>query len=173
MKNIQHETSDGDKPSKTQRKQAMHALQQVGEQLVTLNDQQLIALNLPEQLLAAINDARRISKYAARHRQMQYIGKLMRHLDMSLIQEKLNAWKQVTLNQTALLHQVEHWRERILTDTTALTEFANQYPTADLTRIRLLIRNTLKEKKADKPPKSYRLLFQALQTVIQQSQSDL
>ena len=172
MENIQHEIiGNDDKPSKTRRKQAMLALQKVGEQLVTLNDQQLEALNLPAQLLEAILEARHISKNGARRRQMQYIGKLMRHVDMLPIQEKLEAWQQVALNQTALLHQTEQWRERILTDSAALTEFANQYPTADITRIRLLARNALKERKANKPPKNYRQLFQLLHAVILQSQN--
>ncbi len=172
MENTQNHIADcDDKLSKTQRKQAMHALQKIGEQLTTLNDQQLNALNLPAQLQEAVDEARHINKFGARKRQMQYIGKLMRHVDILPIQEKLDTWQQASLNQTALLHQTEQWRERILTDVTALTDFVNQYPTTEITHIRLLVRNTLKERKANKPPKSYRLLFQALQAIILQAQN--
>ncbi|HNP25633.1 MAG TPA: ribosome biogenesis factor YjgA [Nitrosomonas sp.] len=164
---------DANKPSKTQRKQAMHMLQKMGAQLVELNDRQLEELNLPEILLDAVFDARRINKYGARERQMQYIGKLMRKIDVLPIQEKLNAWQQIPLQQTAQLHQTERWRERLLSDTEALTEFIRQYPTADIKQIRLLTRNTLKEKESGKPPKSYRLLFQVIQMAIQESNESL
>ncbi|MGZ5175127.1 MAG: ribosome biogenesis factor YjgA, partial [Burkholderiales bacterium] len=68
-------------PSKTQRKKQMHELQDLGTELVDLNEQQLAAIDLPESLLEAVMEARRISKFEARRRQMQYIGKLMRSID--------------------------------------------------------------------------------------------
>ena len=167
MQNSQNKAIEHDvKLSKTQRKKAMLALQRMGEQLVALNDKQLGELDLPEMLIDAIHDARRINKFGARQRQMQFIGKLMRHIDMVPIQEKLDAWQQRSLNQTALSHQTEHWRERILNDTKAITEFAATYTAADIKQIRALTRNAHKEKQANKPPKSYRLLFHALHTVI-------
>jgi ribosome-associated protein len=155
-----------DIPSKTQRKKDMHALQEIGEQLVELDQKKLQAFDLPEILIDAINLARPMSKHGARRRQLQYIGKLMRNIDILPIQEKLDAWQKTSLHQTARLHQLERWRERLLSDEHAFTEFAQKYPTADLQHLRLLIRNAQKEKAADKPPKSFRLLFQELQAVI-------
>ena len=159
-----------DKPSKTQRKRTMHTLQKMGEQLVELNDKQLDELELPEILVDAIRETRRINKFGARKRQMQFIGKLMRQVDSAPIQKKIDVWQQRSLNQNALLHQTERWRERILTDAEALTEFAKNYPIADLQQIRVLARNVVKERKTDKLSKSYRMLFQALQTVISEQE---
>lgn len=153
-------------PSKTQRKKDMHALQEIGEQLVELDPKKLTEFDLPEILLDAIRMARPMNQHGARRRQMQYIGKLMRTIDVLPIQQKLDSWHQLSLHQTAQLHQLERWRERLLSDEHALTEFAEKYPTADLQHLRLLIRNAQKEKAAEKPPKSFRLLFQALQAVI-------
>lgn len=153
-------------PSKTRRKKDMHALQEIGEQLVELDPKKLNEFDLPEILLDAILLARPMTKHGARRRQMQYIGRLMREVDMQPIQEKLDAWQQVSVHQTARLHQLERWRERLLTDEHALTEFAKKYPAADLQHLRLLIRNAQKEKAADKPPKSFRSLFQELQAII-------
>lgn len=155
-----------DQPSKTRRKQEMHALQAVGEQLVALDMKRLIELELSEQLMDAILQARQIQKHGARRRQLQYIGKIMRHIDVQPVQEKLAAWARVPLEQTAWFHQLEHWRERLLNEEQALTEFAQQFPQADLQQIRLLIRNARKEKLADKPPKSYRQLFQVLREIV-------
>lgn len=165
-------TNPDEKPSKTKQKKVMHALQKLGEDLVELNDKQLTALDLPEQLHDAINQMKQISKFGARQRQLQYIGKIMRKIDVSSIQEKLNAWKQVSVHQTAQLHRIERWRERLLTDSIAITEFADKYPTTDIKHIHLLIRNTLKERKSGSSTKNYRLLFQAIQKTLLTSNSD-
>lgn len=153
-------------PSKTQRKKDMHALQRMGEELVELDPKKLAELALPEILNDAIVLARSLQKHGARRRQLQYIGRLMREIDAQPIQQMLTMWDQPSVQQTARLHQLERWRERLLSDEQALTEFAQQYPHADLQRLRSLIRNAIKEKDAEKPPKSFRLLFQALQSVV-------
>ncbi|MDH5479210.1 MAG: DUF615 domain-containing protein [Nitrosomonas sp.] len=155
-----------DRPSKTQRKKAMHALQNIGEQLVELDTKKLEELNLPEILMNAVLEAKQIKKHGGRRRQMQYIGKVMRNIDVLPIQEKLDAWQQTSIQQTGRLHQLERWRERLLTDENALTEFAEKYPDADLQHLRALVRNALKEKQANKPPKNFRLLFQELQKYL-------
>ena len=137
-----HEMSDESTlPSKTKRKKDMHALQEIGEQLVELGTKKLAEFD----------------KHGARRRQLQYIGKLMRQVDVLPIQEKLAVWNQTSLQHTARLHNLERWRERLLSDEAALTEFAQKYPNVDLQQLRMLIRNTHKERAANKPPKSYRL----------------
>ena len=70
-----------DRPSKTQQKAAMHALRDLGSELVELSPGQLKRMDLPEALYAAVRDAQKITAHGARRRQLQYIGKLMRRLD--------------------------------------------------------------------------------------------
>lgn len=152
--------------SKTRRKQAMHALQDIGEQLVALDAKQIAELDLPETLRDAILETKLITKHEARRRQLQYIGKLMREIDIAPIQEKINARQRTSLHHTAWLHQLERWRERLLTDETVFTEFGQQYPHADLQRLRTLVRNANQEKLAGKPPKNFRALFHELRTII-------
>lgn len=154
-------------PSKSQRKRDMHELQDIGEQLLELNDEQFAQMALPESLGDALLEARRLHhtrKHEAQRRQMQYIGKLMRETDTAPILEKLAAWRGASKRHAAQLHQIERWRERLLDerDTTVLSELATAYPTADLQHLRTLARNAQKEKIANKPPKNFRLLFQAL-----------
>ena len=55
-------------PSKTRRKKDMHALQEIGEQLVELDQKKLSEFNLPEILLDAIHLARPMTKHGARRR---------------------------------------------------------------------------------------------------------
>jgi ribosome-associated protein len=79
----------GARPSKSARKRTAHAAQNLGETLLALADEELAALPLPESLLEALRDARRIRSRAARARQRQYIGKLMRTVDPQAVRAAL------------------------------------------------------------------------------------
>lgn len=153
-------------PSKTKIKKQMHDLQKIGEQLAALNKDQLNELDLPENLRDAINEVKRITKFGAISRQMQYIGRLMRDIDPAPIVAKMEVWNGTSRQHVAWLHQVEHWRDRLLEHPDALTELLAAHPQADAQRLRTLIRNALKEKELNKPPKSYRELFQVLRDII-------
>lgn len=72
---------DETKPSKSARKREYLALQKLGEELVTLRESDLLSMPLDEDLLEAVQEARRIKAHGALRRQKQYIGKLMRHVD--------------------------------------------------------------------------------------------
>lgn len=167
MQNNSEDEIDEDLPlSKTKRKHQMHTLQDMGEELVEFEIKRLNELNLPEILMDAILLAKQTKKHGARRRQMQYIGKLMRNVDVAPFQEKIDSWKNVSLQNKARLHLIENWRTRLLADDKAFTEFGEKFPAADMQHLRLLARNALKEKEANKPPKSFRLLFQELQGII-------
>ena len=152
--------------SKTRLKQDMHALQDIGEQLVTFNLKQLSELNLSEILIDAIIEAKKIHKHEARRRQMQFIGKLMREVDVAPIQQKSSIWGGISSQHNAWSNLLEHWRDRLLTDEHAIAEFGREYPAADLQLLRTLMRNTHKEKIANKAPKSFRVLFRELKIII-------
>ena len=156
-------------PSKSQRKRQMHELQDLGVALVELNDQQLAAVELPENLLEAVLEARRITKWEGRRRQMQYIGKLMRFVDPEPIRECIRAYTATSNAQTVRLHQLERWRLRLLEDENALTELLNTYPQADGAQLRLLIRNTRRERELGQPPKNFRALFKLLSETLVES----
>ena len=162
------EFSDEDlPPSKTKRKQEMHSLQDLGGALIDLSKDKLKQLNLPEDLLTAIMLAKKLlNTRGAQRRQLQYIGKLMREVDPAPIQAKLDAWSGVSKAETTKLHQLERWRERLLSDDSALSELMNNYPGADAQYLRTLIRNAHKEQLNNKPPKSSRALFKSLRELI-------
>jgi ribosome-associated protein len=151
--------------SKTRVKQEMHALQKIGERLIELNPNQLKEFFLPDTLFEAIIEAKQIHKNGARRRQIQYIGRLMREVDISPIKKKLSAWDGISKQHTAWIHQIERWRDSLLKDKSSFAEFARLYPD-DLQRIRTLTRNTHKEMLSGKPLKSFRNLFHELQINI-------
>ena len=153
-------------PSKTKIKKQMHELQDIGEQLVALSRDQLKEVEIPETLRDAILEAKRITKFGAIKRQMQYIGRLMRDVDAAPIIAKLDVWGGKSNQHIAYLHRVERWRDRLLEDEKALTELLADHPEADAQRLRTLIRNALKEKELSKPPKNFREIFQVLREIL-------
>lgn len=156
----------GQQPSKTRLKKQMHELQDIGERLIALGDEHLQELDLPERLLDAIHELRRIHKFGAQRRQMQFIGKLMREVEVGPIIAKLEAWNGTSRQHTAWLHLIERWRERLLESDEAMTELIAAHPHADAQHLRTLIRNAHKEKLLNKPPRSYREIFQALREIM-------
>jgi ribosome-associated protein len=152
-----------DRPSKSQLKREMHALQELGVELVALPKDALKRMPMPESLDEAVRAARRITDHEGKRRQMQYVGKVMRGLtddETAALREALDKYKGVNKAETARLHWIERTREQLLADDAALTEFIRQHPAADPQEGRTLIRNARREAQQGKPPRYFRDLFQ-------------
>jgi ribosome-associated protein len=120
------------RPSKSARKRAAHAAQNLGERLIRLRAAQLDALELPEILVDAIREARRISSRAGLARQRQYIGKLMRDIDPAPLLAVLDARSALDAQETERFKRIENWRERLITQgTPALLELQHWRPDID------------------------------------------
>jgi ribosome-associated protein len=156
-----------DGPSKSHKKREVEALQALGEELVKLPDAQFKRIELPEELRVAVADCRKITQNGALRRQKQYIGKLMRGIDPAPIQAQLDVFNGVSAAENARLHQAEKWRDRLIADNEALTLFLNNYPDADATRVRQLIRNARDDAARSKPPKAFRELFRVIREAMQ------
>jgi ribosome-associated protein len=121
-----------ERPSKSARKRAAHAAQDLGEQLVRLREAQLAALELPEALKEAVRAARSIRSRAAGARQRQYIGKLMRDVDPEPIRAALAARSAEDARETERFKRVESWRERLVAEgAPALAELGRWRPDID------------------------------------------
>ncbi|MEZ0231778.1 MAG: ribosome biogenesis factor YjgA [Methylophilaceae bacterium] len=153
--------------SKTKRKAEMDALQDIGVTLVGLPKDKLTKLALPESLLDAVNEAKRITANGATRRQMQYIGRLMRDIDTAPIVDQLQRWEGKHTAENAHFHQLERWRTRLINDEGAIAEFMQAYPHTDSQQVRALIRNARREEAASKPPKSSRELFKLLREIVE------
>jgi ribosome-associated protein len=148
--------------SKTEMKRDMEELQKLGEELVGLKPSVLEKFPLSEDLAEAIHDAQRF-KNEARRRQLQRIGKLMRYEDPEPIQAALDKVRNKHSQATAILHKLEQLRDRVVEEgDSAIAEVLELYPEADRQRLRQLARQAAKEKKASKPAKAYREIFQIL-----------
>jgi len=122
--------------SKSERKRQASRLQSLGARLTELSTDELDGLELPQRLLEAIIDYRRFPTFEARRRQLQFIGKLMRTADVGAIEEALAAVDGSSAAARYEFHQLERWRDRLLADSEALTEYFNEHPAADRQRLR-------------------------------------
>lgn len=156
-------------PSKSQIKREMHALRDLGAELIKLSDNDLAKIPLPDTLADALAEARRLKSHGALKRQQQYIGKIIRDVDPEPIRIALDALKQASDESSARFHQLERWREQLLGENgqDALTQFITQYPEADRQRLRQLMSNAVKELAKKQAPKSSRTLFKLLRETVE------
>ena len=156
------------RPSKSERKREMQALQELGEAIVGLSDGELASIPLEGTLLEAVTLARRLANREGLRRQLQYIGKLMRESDTDAIaaayEELLNGRQ--LLNQK--FHQLEQMRDRLLAEgLDAIAPVLDEYPHADRQHLRQLIAAATKEREQNKPPAAARKLFKYLRELAE------
>ena len=145
---LKRELKGTDEQSRTDLKRESTELQKLGEDLLTLRADLMARLDLSEKLKDAVIEARRISNFEGKRRQMQFIGKLMRLLDptvLAAVRAALDEQHNGSAQENLVLHQSETWRDRLLADENAFGEWISEYPTTDTQQLRALIRQTRKD----------------------------
>jgi ribosome-associated protein len=89
-------------------------LQELGEELISLNKSELASLSLDGKLEKAVRDAARIKSRGALRRQKQLIGKLMRDVDPAPIRAELARLRADDLRMKRLFATAEKWRDRLV-----------------------------------------------------------
>lgn len=169
--------------SKTDLKRESEALQSLGQALLTLRGDLFARLELPEKLQEALQEAKRITNFEGKRRQMQFVGKLMRKLEdaqLDAIHTALDEQQNGSAAEKLALHQAEHWRDRLIADDGALDQWLEQFPRTDTQQIRALIRQARKDAPAAHDAKvaesqglaprkgrAYRELFQLVREQMQ------
>jgi len=158
-----------DKSRKQKRGEALEVLA-LGEKLVSLTPAQLARLPVPEDLLPHIAECKRITAHIAHKRQLAFLAKHMRREEdatLEAIRDALDANSETGRREVAMMHRVEDWREKLLTDgDAALARLLDEYPQADRQQLRTLVRNAQAEKARNKPPRAYREIFQVLRALM-------
>ncbi len=96
----------------------------------------------------------------------------MRDVDPEPIEAFLARLKGDNASHNAYLQRMEHLRAQLVADDEALNTVIADCPDADISYLRTLIRNARKEQAENKPPKSYKALFQALKDTYEQQAQD-
>ncbi len=156
-------------PSKSARKRAAHAAQDLGETLIALREQDLAALDLPGPLLDAVREARGLRSRAALARQRQYIGKLMRQIDPEPIRRALAARSERDAEETERFKRAEYWRARLLEEgDAALAALEAARPELERAHWQRLVRAARAERPAGAATQgpAGRALFRALRGLL-------
>ena len=159
-------------PSRSEQRRAALDVLALGQQLAALSAAQLAKLPIPEDLLPHIVDTQRITSHVAHKRQLAFLAKQMRREDdatLDAIRDALDAGGEAGRRETALLHRIEGWRERLLADSdAALSGLLDEFPNADRQHLRQLVRNSIEERNRNKPPHASRELFRELRELLLQ-----
>ena len=178
---LKRELKGSDEASKTDLKRESAELQKLGEDLLTLRAGLFDPLPLGEKLVDAIREAKRITNFEGKRRQMQFIGKLMRGLDeatINAVRTALDEQNRGPAQETAALHDAERWRDRLIADDDALGGWIETHPGTDAQQLRALIRQARKDIKAGPPgeaprqAKAYREVFQLVRAQLSVHGSD-
>ena len=168
-----------DEPTRTDLKRESTELQKLGEDLLTLRADFIARLDLPEKLVDAVAECKRITNFEGIRRQMQFIGKLMRKLEDSKhdeIRAALEEQHMPSAKETLLLHQAEQWRDRLVADDDAVGQWITLSPTTDSQQLRALVRQARKDAKPEKPGlaprhgRAYRDIFQMVREALTAAQ---
>lgn len=159
-----------EKPSKSQVKRDLLALQALGKRVVELSPERVKQLPISEKLEDAVLLAQRTTSREGRRRQIHYVGKLMRDAPAQAIFDQIETWEKGSDADTAYMHALERDRDRLLADDDALTAWLDKHPETDVQALRSLIRAARQEQAknlkllAGQAPqkKHYRALFQAI-----------
>ena len=174
--------------SKTDLMKHSDHLQGLGESLLTLRRDLMAQLreqheDISDKLIDALVEAKRITNFEGKRRQMQFIGKLMRKLDdgtIAAIEAALEEQRKPSAQATLALHQAELWRDRLIADDDALTTWLQSAPDTDVQQLRTLIRQARKDAQAvtERPGeaarhgKAYREIFQLVRAALSRDDTD-
>ncbi len=164
-----------DEATRTDLKRESTEVQKLGEDLLTLRTELLTRLDLPEKLVEALAESKRISNFEGKRRQMQFIGKLMRKLEPEkheTIRTALIEQHTPSALETQTLHQAEMWRDRLLADDDALGQWITLSPSTDSQQLRALVRQARKDAVPERPGeaqrhgRAYRDIFQLVRAQL-------
>jgi ribosome-associated protein len=166
---LKRELKGTDEASRTDLKRESTELQKLGEDLLNLRAELLTRLALPERLVEAIAEAKRITNFEGKRRQMQFIGKRMRQLTpevLANVRTALSEQHGPSARETLALHEAETWRDRLVADDDAVGQWVGVCPETDTQQLRALIRQARKDAKPELPGqavrhgRAYRDIFQ-------------
>lgn len=149
--------------SRSQRRREALEVKSLATELIKLSPARLGRVPLDEQVRSAVMEARQIRSNVAHKRQMQYVAKLLRRIDLEEIIQTLEGFDNEGRHLAGRQHRTEAWRDYLLEagDPAAGALFEQRSDT-DTQTIRQLVRNARKEAANGKPPSSARTLFRVL-----------
>lgn len=177
MRGVDEETGEYLGPSRGEQRREALAVLELASKLIEQNDSRILQLPMNAELIDLVISSKKITSQIARKRQMQFLAKQLRRQDEEVlvaIRAALDFDKNISRQETASLHRVEAWRERLIEEgDVALAELLNEFPGADRQHLRQLARNAKEEKLKNKVPHAFRDLFRDLRELMSDHPDDV
>ncbi|NRD72498.1 ribosome-associated protein [Shewanella sp. VB17] len=161
---------DEDYVSRAEAKREIAVYQELGVKLVSLSKSQLIKLELDELIYDNVLKTKIIKiNTEAYRRQLQFIGKLMRNIDIEALQLEIKNVLNQNSNESAKQNVAEKLKDQLLTEgDSAVQALVEKYPVLERQKLRQLIRQSNKElaKTPDQASKAAVELVKYLRTEI-------
>lgn len=133
-------TNRSEGPSKSQRKRDARALQDLGAELLAQRADFIRGLALPAELEQALLEGQKMDR-GARKRQIKFIGRLLRDIDVTSVQAALASLREDTAEDARAFHHLEQWRDRLLDGgEEAVAELVAEAPQLDAAELHRLLR---------------------------------
>ena len=138
---------DDNYESRADAKREIAIYQEYGNRLVALSKSQVEKLNLDETLYDNVLKAKTIKINTEAHRRhIQYIGKLMRYVDLEELEVAIKNVLNQNSNESAKTNVADKTRDQLLNDgDPAIQALIEKHPTLDRQKLRQFVRQTKKE----------------------------
>jgi len=151
--------------SKTELKRDSKKIQEFGRKISELSMNKIELFEFPSNIFNAIVDLKKINSNSAKKRQVQFLGKLLREIDLSAAVLTMEGLKVSSQKEIQKNHIVEKWRDELISNNNSLKKFIDEFPNIDKQSLRQAIANAQKERNTSSPKYS-RQLYKILKDII-------
>ena len=132
-------------PSKSQEKRDAAEISKLAERLCALKSSQLALIPYPN-IINAVTTYQKITKGNARKRQLGYISRQLRKLELSDVRAVVQRFDSSSPLHQTLIAKLENYRTRLIeSDAEVVTEISNHFPDVDRQHLMLLVRKAQRE----------------------------
>ena len=150
--------------SRSKTKRAGDRSAKVALQLMKLKDHQLAKLDIEDELREEIETARKVTSLIARRRAERTLAGELRHVDLAVLEDKLEKLDQHDAGDVRKLHEAERWRARLIEE--GITAAA-ELPGGHDDELPRLIDAAQRERDTGRPPGAARKLFRYVMARLQ------
>ncbi len=165
----QHDIDENeDWVSKSQLKRDSKDLQNLGKKLASFSAEQLAKVPLNDKMVDAVELAQKLSnKRGALKRHFQFIGKILRSIDVEPIIAAVEAIEDTDNSSKLTFKKMEYWRDRIVAEgDPAIDECCDKHHNMDRQKLRQLCRNLKKAPSEEKKTRFARQIFKEIQAIL-------
>lgn len=153
-------------PSRSAVKRAAELAEKIGVELAKLSADKLAQMPISDDTKVAIVEYTKITARGGIRRQRNYIGRLMRDVDIEAVQSALDALQEGDREEARRFQQAERWRERLMLEEDALDAMKKEHPDKDTASLAPVVAKARREEERSATMTHRRALFRAVRDLL-------